>query len=475
MFARIKSKDSLGPLGLALVVLAVAAIHVVVLAPVFGAGRFADDWQFEFERPWEVASRSFLTRHPYTLYRPIQLLVASSSMAASSGSLAGAQWATLALHVALVAWVLYALGRSGVSRRGQFAAALFLASTQLAANAAGANDTLSLVLSTLAGSWAVWSLWGRVRTGGALLPVLGGLLFACLAKESGLGYVLAAVAVVIATPGDATRSSRLLLAAAALSLAAIYLLWRGIVVGAAPPDSRLFGIGLEVPANLVQLWLAALMPLRITEFFTAMATRDLSRLALGLVLTAGFVTSLAFGSFASGRLRALGTLVALASLAVSPVLVMRHVSQLYAYAFLPVVAAGVAWMTDGFGLKRAAPLLLLVCAFLVSGQRGDAEAMAANGRRGEVLMRGIRAIVRDAAPEDVVIFADRVGPVPDYSVFRMSPFRLAQPLEAVRLEHRDDLAWRVIPEDSLHAIKGSAMVVTVDSADVVRMVRREEH
>lgn len=459
----------MGAWELPLCIAAAGIIHLALLAPALGSGRFADDWQFVFDHPWSTAAHAFATRHPYTLYRPIQLTVAAISMALVPDSLVIAQVVTLLLHLGLIAMVLLILARIGVSRAGRIAALLFLSTTQLAANAAAANDTLSLVLSTVSGVAAAAAMVQRVQVGGMLIVPFFAFLLALLGKESGLGYAPVLMLIALKTPGPMSRGLRLRAVGGVVVISALYLAWRGFAVGAAPPDSRLFGWGLDLPRNVVQLWLAALLPWRITSLFTAVHTRESVVLAAAGVALLGFVCWIGVGLHLRRRLRAVMMIAALATLSVSPVLFMRHVSQLYAYALLPALAIAVAWACEGLGARRALTTGLVFALLQAAAQRSDAEAMASNGVRGEHLMRQLRTLVRAAPQGAEWWFADRADSLPDYSVFRMTPFRLAQPLEAIRIERRQDLRWRVLSADSVELAGHVPTLVRVDAADIVTL------
>lgn len=449
-----------------------AVFLVGILHPVLNGLPFADDWANRIDDPMAALRGGvFFELRPYEYYRPLQAWLIALSEVVSGGTLL-LHLVQIASQVALLGVVLLVLRALGEGPRALILGAAYLATSQLNGPALGGNDTASLVVGTTFGIASVALAWSRGRAL-RLAGSLACLSVALLAKESSLGYV-PIVAVVLWFRTTTRSGARIAIAAVPFLLAAAYLGWRAHLGAAGPTDDAAFSIGVHMVPNTVRLLFAATLPLATTQLFTAIHFRDWSLLAVGLA-GSGVVACLAAWGIASRFGIRLLVLVAVAALcSIAPVLPLRHVSELYAYPLVPLVAVGFALgaarllQARSRGIRAAAYAIVVIVPLMNAGAlRYDATAMARNGRQSAALMASLRQAVSGLPEGDRVALVEPAKEVPDYSVYRMTGFRLTPPEEMTRDIGREDLVVDVVEEGA--PLSGYDAVLTL--SDDGRLIR----
>lgn len=459
---------------------------LVVLGPVLTGPFFSDDFQFVLDDPTRHVLGSFGELHPYRLYRPLQLSIIALSQTLFGETTLPVRIVAMAVHLALIALILRAFGRLGLSLAAASAATLWLASSQLLPPAVGGNDTISLVLGTFFGSLAAWWLW-PVPARGVRERRLGYALvaytLALLSKESSLGYLPVLAALLAVPPRESAR--RAVLVALALSGVTVgYLLLRQSLGAEGPrfgPDGN-WTFGTNLLVNAVQLGITSLLSVSTVDVFTGVMRKEwgvvllagAGLLALAIIVGAGLGPRRIFGL-------AIGTVLSLAVLA--PVLPMRHVSELYAYALLPPAAllvgvgVGGAWSRGGTG-RRAGLVLVLV--LLVLGQadaaRRKSRDMARNGHVAGPLLGQLIAVARHLPSGGTLILVEPEPARPQYSVYHMDGFRLTPPEEIVRLSGRKDLHVLQLPANATalsESVATGTLRLTLAEGELIPLVPAE--
>jgi hypothetical protein len=459
-------------------VAAVAAVYaaaVVILTTLLSSvlnGRFfADDWEFAIARPAYHAWNAFFETHPYDLYRPIQLTIVAASQALLGPSTLPPHLVGICLHSLLILLCLRVLRALRASPPACWAAGGLLVSSQLNAPALGGNDTLSLVLGTLAGSAALWWMWPKEDPEGGRRPLqaTAAFLVALFAKESSFGYL--PILCALAWYGGRARRSpeplglRLAWSGRVVAVACGFLLWRSHLGAAGPgfgsPNGP-FGLGRNLLTNPVMIGFAGTTPVSTTDVFTGVLERQWLWPLLGCA-GAAVMIAIALAGFASrGGFRSAAWAVLAAGCTVGPILLGKHVSELYAYALLPYVAVGFGLGVDR--LWRPSPrlahavLAALVAAVLAGNMSAawrDARGMADKGRRAERLMAALLGRIRALPRHACLILVNPRLPRPDYSVYRMNTFRLTPGEELLRLSARADanvvmVDWPTLPARGEH-------------------------
>lgn len=456
---------------------------LALIGPVLSGRFFADDWELYLPHPAPHILRSFLEPSPYDLYRPLQL-----SLIALSNTLFGPT--TLPVHLLnLVCHVLVALLVTRVLRgmgAGHAAAGLgggYVIVSQLACSAVGGNDTISLTMSVLFGSVSLWWMSGLGRPPRPGVSCVAFAL-ALLSKESALGYLPLLSALAWRTGrGLAVRPpwARLALIGAPTAITLLYLGWRSHV-GASTPlfhaDPRM-QLGANIPRNLAQLGLAALVPVPTTWIYTGATLHRWLWPALGALSAVLLATFLAVG-VRSGIGRGRAWVWGLAGLvSIAPTLPLRHVSELYAYSLVPVLgvlfglaAGSVVERADRLARRLGAcSLLVVVLGGNALSSRWDASAMNRNGEYSGRLLERILGRIRAMPHRSTLVLVDPKLDAPNYSEFQMKGFRGAalSPEQFFRLTGRRDVAVRntshfdPFPAD----LPGPAVFTVLEDGDMV--------
>jgi len=419
---------------LAACALAFALLGLALLGPVLDGGFFADDWELWLAAPREYLARAFFETRPYENYRPLQGLLVALSQTLFGRTTLPTHLVNLALHVALAVLVTRAVLGVGVSRTGAVLAGLYVCVSQLAASAVGGNDTMSLTLGTLAGSAALF--WLAPFPGVRARPGAAAAAFAVslFAKESSLGY-LPILALLMwlhfrAEPNGARKAVTWTLVLAAVAVG--YLALRAQAGGTLPDvaSGEQMQVGTNVLRNLALLSVASVIPLPTTQVFLGAAAREWAWPIAGGLSAVAVVAFLCWGSVRAGKLPWLAAFCAAAICVLGPVLLLHHVSELYAYAVLPFVALAFGWSAgalltrDGSRARRVTAAAVVAFALSANAwaQHQDARGMAESGGAAGALMTQLLDRLRSLPADSVAVLVDPPGLPPNYSVFRVTGF-----------------------------------------------------
>lgn len=411
---------------------ALALASLALLGPVLRGGFFADDWELHLVDPRGYLARAFFETRPYENYRPLQgLLVALSQMLFGYTTLP-VHLVNLALHVALAVWVTRALLALGVSRAGAVLGGVYLGVSQLGASAVGGNDTLSLTLGTLAGSAALF--WLAPLRDGPARPAAAAAAFAVslLAKESSLGYLpVLGLLLWVQLRAEPRKAAGWSLALAVIAFA--YLRLRAHAGGTLPDlgSGEQMSVGWNVARNAGLLALAAVIPLPTTPIFLGAAAREWAWPVAGGLSAAAVVAFLCWGMTRARKLHWLAAFAAAAGVSLGPVLLLHHVSELYAYSVLPFVALPFGWSAGALVTRNASGPRRVTASVLIAfvlcanawAQHEDARGMRRSGDAAAALMPQLLARLASLPPGGVAVLVDPPGQPTNYSVFRVTGFR----------------------------------------------------
>jgi hypothetical protein len=225
--------------------------------------------------------------------------------------------------------------------------------------------------------------------------------------------------------------------------------------------------------NLAMLWFAALLPVSSVDVFTAVAERNVAVALGGLVAVGVVLALLLLGFVRKGRWDRGLALIAAGSVALSPVLPLVHVSELYAYTILPFAAlllgesaGSLAAVGSGRFARRAVlSLAVLLLAANSIATMSKARAMAENGRRAERLLGSVAGEMRSLPKGGTLTLVDPVLDHPNYSVFRFRSFLLVPDETLVERSGRGDVKLLRVEasRDSSSSYHGTAdRVLTLD-------------
>jgi hypothetical protein len=429
---------------------------------------FGDDYLIFQDDP-RPGFFSFLSQHhPYspTYYRPL-LLVFTNNVQYLWGT---ASWpvhiAHLLLHLGLGLLVYRAALRLELGVRVAVIAGLWTLGSQLVAHPVLSLDTFPQLAFTLAGWGSVYllylALWkapcGRRRLLTAALSAL--VLFAALlCRENALGFVpahLVLIAVYYLKHPDERRRTAWFATAPLIVTGAYFLLRSGVIEHTVL--SVQFALGSNLLLNPAKIVAGAVSPVSTAAVYCDFARGQWLTPLIAAALSAALVTLIAIGLRRSPRRGTAAVLALLLFAVVSPLLFLRHISELYAYAALPAIA-----LIGAFGLDSLASTLkrkrgYILCAFLVlllgvnlAGVVSKAGLLRSNGEDAERLLDQLETYHRRMEPDEVLLLVDEPPSRPAYSIYHVHGFRLIDYGIALLpiLPRRYDYISPIVPEEKL--------------------------
>ncbi len=382
----------------------------------------------------------------------------------------------IALHIALATAVFRAAALLKFSRTQAVLASLWMLASQTVVLAVHSNDQYSHLAATLFGFLGVLLAWRYHWSGSGsrrdiLLSVFA-LSIALLSKESAvISFVIIALIVALKKM-DERRAGRpgflrpLLIDLSPFVLTGLaYLLYRSLVIGAFLPsmgEDHNYGVsfGANLPTNVAMLGFALSSPLSSVSVFSVLKSGSLLDMALVVLPALAVVAIIAAGiALMEPRQRRIAFVAAVcALLAMFPMAMMRHVSELYSYSSMPYfsllagAAAGALLqrLQGTFGGRYILPALLaLLFASHIFAIQSKTSLMLENGRRATAILDFALAQVRTLPPDACLLLRN---PPPDrvlYSVFEMSYFGPLQYGEkrVKQLSGRDDIEVLIVDHE----------------------------
>jgi hypothetical protein len=454
-----------------------AVLGALVYAPGLDIPYYSDDFHYLLPDPHASWRERFTERNEGTgFFRPVEALVLGPIQGRVGTEPRPVHVVVLASHVLLAWMVWFAARRFGApTPAGELGSAFFLV-WQTNAMAVLSNDTLSQVLSTALGCAAALMLWaaldqppGHRRGPRALIGALGILAFtaALFTKETAVGF-LPVMLFLLAAPAGARRPIGRVLAGLAIALGvALYFHLRATAAGAEMPtvgEGRYqFRLAENVPVNAAKFALSVVLPTSSIGVVDALRDRRWLAVAATALATLAFVVAVIAGIRRARRGRLALTLLLLAVFALSPMLLLNHVSELYTYGATPFLAVIVGMAGAVFlrapGARTRIVTVAATFALLfghVAAVRVKAVMMDANGRAAERLLGELEPHVRALAPGATLWLVLPPRP-PSYSVFRVDGFEVLRGAETSleRRAGRPDARVRLVPEPGpWHTLRG---------------------
>jgi hypothetical protein len=346
-------------------------------------------------------------------------------------------------HIAASAFIFLALIRLGLPRTSALLASVLFVTHPTAASAVLGNDSTSQLHSgwlSLLGAWLIASSMGLIpvpelsvagpdgiRKGRFLLGLLA-IVVALLFKETALGFLLVAGLLVLLAACrnniDWKAASLTLLTSAAV-LGGYMLLRRTMGLSMPTAGSTAVAIGMNIPRNLLQLFMASVTPVSSVQIYVATVEHAwllLAGLALGPLLV---VAALVYGLLRPTKEHSIRNTAVFAGSILCvffPAFMVYHVSELYAYAALPLVTGVIALAirkTNGkpFVGQVIALVAIIIATIQVQAVWSKAKLMKQNGEASERLVGQLVEVVRKLPPNTTLYLQDMQGNQPAYSVY----------------------------------------------------------
>ena len=484
-------------------------ITLAVYWPALNASYFADDYQFVFDKPCSKVLWYFA--HPNernSFYRPIQASFLAIVQTCSGMQCWPIHLTQIALHV-IMAWLVYvAIASFGFSRMQAGIGAAFMLLSQANVHAVLSNDTLSQVGGTLFGCLALWFLYCSYQHATDRASPLGQhkridnkyyvtslvmLVLSLFSKEASVSFLPMAAVVVLSANLRITRSSlavkKAIVDVLPYALAAgVYLAVRLVIVKAPPPtfgSGRYnFHVGVNVIRNLAMSGFALFVPVSTVTVFSWLKSGALVVLGVIGTLTLALFVLVAVGLWYASRRGVMLLMAGLALLGLFPMVLMNHVSELYAYNSMPFVAVlvgiglGQLWLVLRPNRAGRAFLVLAACVLMGShivAVRSKARLMDYNGRRATALLQQVNSFADNAPLNGRLWLCNPSVEDVEYSVFHMSGFNVLRSAFSVpHLWNRADLEIRVVSPAEMAgtSLPEDTLVLTLEGNNVVVQCER---
>jgi len=482
---------------------AVLLLALAVLA--YGVGLrgwyFGDDLGLILEPDSLHPLTYFAHANVYGWYRPFQMAFLASVQARYGLWTVPIHLTHILLHFATTGLAYLLARRLGLSALQAALAALFFLVAQANAIAVLSVDTLSGVGATLFGLATLWLIVPandstapttrrRLRQY-CLAPIA--FLLSLLSKESSVSvWPMAAICLAafpeVVRPAPIDWRRKLRLAAVMLPMLLVllaYLLFRN-TTGAMPAEmgegSYQFRLGTNILSNLAMVLGAAMTPISTVSIMSALSSGGMAFLAGSGLVTAGELLVVVWGLRHDGRAGLWLTISALAVVSLFPMVLLNHVSEMYAYGAMPFLGMllGGGWAVALRGLRTRRPGLALgsiglagILLLNVAAIQSKARLMVANGESVQRILRQLEVFV-PAIPANgrlLLVNPPRHG-LSSYSVFMVNGFDVLEGRRDIvyRSGDRSDFGVRIVDDEALtpEMLTPETLAVTLEHGEVVR-------
>jgi hypothetical protein len=249
-----------------------------------------------------------------------------------------------------------------------------------------------------------------------------------LFKETAIGYLVAATVVVLFAlhKKHIGWQSAVLAFSVFAAILAIYMsLRRAVGLGMPSSGSTAVIFGMNIPRNLVQLWTAAVTPVSTVQIFVATVQHEwlrLAALALGPLAVSVLVIYGLVHPPLSQSCRQVALFCGLMLSLLFPAFMVAHVSELYAYSCLPLIAFGLTLAIQKasrarLGRTAACAVVMVLLVVQVSAIWSKADLLKQNGEASDRLVGQLVELIRGLPVGTVLYLRDLQGDQPAYSVY----------------------------------------------------------
>jgi len=397
---------------------------------------YADDFKFLFSEPSEKFFYFFLHPNPNgAFYRPLDSMVLAVIQSWAGSNTLPIHILALTLHAALswlvMSWVAELTG----SRLAGILSGVYMLLSQANAMAVLGNDTLSQIGGALAGYGALWYFYrfNRERNdspGASRSLLLSLILFACSLwfKETGVGFLLAIVAIAVTMGGISARQVYPLAPYLLITLG--YVIVRSIVLTGQSAERYDFSFGANFPVNLGMFYVSAFMPSSSVTAYLWLVEGSWLLIATIILLTLTLSGSIIWGVLRSPDSRLFWPVAAIAAVSVLPLTFMKHVSELYVYNMMPAISLLLgAGITEIVRRCRTQPARVTVIISLAALFWSHAYAdwtksgmSTANGLKAWWLLEKVVPFAERVPRNGTLVLLNPPSTRPQYSIFLMEGF-----------------------------------------------------
>ncbi len=444
---------------------------------------YADDFVFFSDLSCADGFDHFLGKGRFRgFYRPIEAALLTCIQEYYGVNTIPIHIINISLHALLSFLVFTVLLKLDFSRAQAAFGALFMLLSQANASAILGNDTLSQVSATFFGCFSLLFLHvaldhdatagagnkATFRSGFYLSSVLAFAL-ALFSKESGVSFFPLLVGVLfLSFYSSPSGLKKRVLHRAALAFIPFVVVLVGYFftraqIGASQATlghgNYNFNIGFNVAENLAELLIVSIIPLSSVTVFTSVQNGQLGSVAMIALASSVFLGLVSYGLWQTRRYVVVAVLGIFAIGALFPMVILNHVSELYAYNAMPfiamIVGAGLGAVFEKAHTRRVKRLVLItVCALFAShiiAVQGKAALMRDNGERATLLLKRIEPYAQRVSPGGQLLLVNPDDDYPEYSIFLMRGFNVFRDgvSRIKRNANRADIAVKIIEQKDL--------------------------
>jgi hypothetical protein len=369
---------------------------------------------------------------------------------------------------------------------------LYLLFSQAATHAIASNDTFSQIISTLFGYLSIFFYLQFVNGKTKLLFLYFSsvlcFLFSLLGKEIGLSFfpLLILISINIICKNFSIYKYKLPKVFLQLLPFFIITLLYFVIRKYINLDAATFGndrynmsLGLNISINFIQAFILSLIPFSSVDLYQSIQNKSFVFLLIcGFFICIYTVIILVPLFNKENRLRLVKSSIFL-PVSLFPVIILNHISELYVYNMLPIMAYLLALSIESIFSRKYRVLSAMLILFLITGLlinsiavRSKVNAMKINGDITQQMLQEIKPYLRENPSIDTLVLVNKpYNQKNEYSIFKRSGFRLFEDGEVIfkKISDRRDLKVKIIKMNELICDRsGNNLYLTLNENDHIR-------
>jgi hypothetical protein len=463
--------------------LVISIATIIAYTPSINATYFSDDFLYKFH-DIEINLKSVFSVHHHYAYRPVEMFFLATLQHASPENTWPIHVTNLFLHLLFSALIMIWMRKQGFSRFSSTLAFAIMALSQANSHAVSSLDTFSQITSSFLGYSAIILFLSSIKnqTRFRYLLYIASLLMTTIAifcKESAMFIIpsvfLIAIFSLIKYHWIRPRTAiKIVISCAPFLLIAVafMILRKQLNLQAAATGVDRYNLRLEfnVVKNFLMTLLQALQPHSSVDIYFDIVNNRWVSVAVVMLLSCILATLSIWGIFLSKHRMLSAFLIIMLPVSMFPTILLNHISELYVYSTMPLIAIlvgtglGELFEKHNKHLWKTA-LLCLISGFLIwncSSVFRKCELMKQNGLQAEKLLDEIKPYYSEIPVNgNLILVNPNTSNKTEYSIFRLTGFRLFEDgaYELNRRAHRDDFNTIIIREMEFDTVDTSNSLI----------------
>lgn len=450
-----------------------------VYYPAIHGKYFADDFGFIFIPYENNLSHVFLDKNETSYaYRPLEKLFLLTIQNNYGYDTTAIHITQMTLHFLFSVMFFMWLRKEGFSIGTSVLVFLYLLFSQAATHAVASNDTFSQIISTLFGYFSIFFYlqFIKSKTRSAYLYIYSLLFFAVslLGKENALSFFPLLVLIAINNFFKLTSICKQKLLRVFFQLVPFFVttLFYFAIRKYLDLDAATFGedrfnmnFGLNIPINFIQAFVLALIPFSSVDLYQSIQNKSFLFLVIGGLYICIYTIILFVPLFNKEQRLRLVKGAILLPVSLFPVIILNHISELYVYNMLPIMAFLLAISIETIINRNRQALSVLIVMFFLTGFlinsfaiRSKVNSMKINGDMTHQMLQEIKPYLKENPFIDTLVLINKpYDQKNEYSIFKRSGFRLFEDGEVVfnKISERNDLEVKIVKMNEFTCKKSS--------------------